>query len=99
MLVFWVAASVVIARALAFVLSAMVAGAAPASASRTAVDRTAYRDRRSELQAEHAAENIGDDYVAAELLGLDRELLRDADGGDDAGQPRSAGSNPYPPSW
>lgn len=95
MLVFWIAASILIAIALALVLPALMVNLPPPGPSRTAVNLVIYRERRRELEAEHAAGHIDDGYLATALIDVDRELLRNSDEGAVAQTGTVAVRSPY----
>lgn len=92
---FWIAACVMIAVALAFVLPPMLGRYRQPGTTRDAVNLAIHQEKRRELEAEHAAGLLDQAAFDTARTELDRELLGDV-AAPDAASTRITPSNPYP---
>ena len=85
MIDFWIAASVLLLAALAFLLLPILRGRkAQAEEDRTALNVALYQERLAELAAQRAAGTLTEEQLEAGRADAARELLDDTEGSDDA---------------
>ncbi len=84
MIDFWIAASVLLLAALAFLLLPILRGRkAQAEEDRTALNVALYQERLAELAAQRAAGTLTEEQLEAGRADAARELLDDTEGSDD----------------
>lgn len=84
MIDFWIAASVLLLAALAFLLLPILCGRkAQAEEDRTALNVALYQERLAELAAQRAAGTLTEEQLEAGRADAARELLDDTEGSDD----------------
>jgi cytochrome c-type biogenesis protein CcmH len=79
MLMFWIAASLMIAVALIMVLPALLAGWRDSDGGRDAVNVAIFQEQLGALERERASGAIGEDEYEVGRLAIERQMLSDLD--------------------